>query len=101
VARYDVVNPTGRPHGRGSISIVEAASGRPVLAQSSGFAQHVPVGEGLLAFASVDDAVAGVEQIVSNYAAHAAAARDLAVSHFAAETVLRRLLDRVFDGRHD
>jgi len=77
------------------------ASGKPVLAQDTGFAGHVPVGEGLLSFASLDDAGAGVERIVADYRRHAAAARELAATHFAAESVLGVLLDRIFDGRND
>ena len=34
------------------------ASGRPVLVQETGFSQHVPVGEGLLAFTTPDEAAA-------------------------------------------
>ena len=54
------------------------ASGRPVLAQDTGFPDHLPTGEGLLAFAGVDDAVAGIEEIRADYERHAGAARALA-----------------------
>ena len=36
------------------------ASGKPVLAQDTGFTQNYPVGEGLLSFTDIDEAVAGV-----------------------------------------
>jgi hypothetical protein len=35
-----------------------------------------PVGRGLLTFRTLDEAVAGVEEVSSNYAIHARAARD-------------------------
>jgi hypothetical protein len=71
------------------------ASGRPVLAQDTGFPDHLPTGEGLLAFAGVDDAVAGIEEIRSSYELHAGAARALAEAHLDSDRVLTRLLDRV------
>src|SRR5919197_4282122 len=42
-------------------SICYLASGRPVLAQDTGLGELYPLGEGLLAFATLDDAEAGVE----------------------------------------
>jgi hypothetical protein len=76
-------------------SICYLASGKPVLAQDTGFAGHHPVGNGLLAFTDLDDAVAGVDEIRSNYPRHAAAARELAEEEFEASKVLTRLLDRL------
>jgi hypothetical protein len=35
------------------------ASGRPVLAEDSGFSDHLPTGEGLLAFRDLEKALAG------------------------------------------
>jgi hypothetical protein len=71
------------------------ASGRPVLAQDTGFGRWLPAGEGLLAFSGVDDAVAGIEAICSDYERHSAAARRLAEEHLDSDTVLARLLERV------
>jgi hypothetical protein len=71
------------------------ASGRPVLAQDTSFPRFLPTGEGLLAFTGVDDAVAGIEEIRSDYERHAAAARALAEAHLDSDLVLARLLERV------
>jgi hypothetical protein len=68
------------------------ASGRPVLAQETGFSRHCPTGEGLLSFSTLDEAIAGVEAITSRPARHAAAARDLAEAYFDSDKVLDRLL---------
>ena len=39
------------------------ASGKPVLVQDTGFSRNYPVGEGLVAFRTMDEAVAGAERI--------------------------------------
>jgi len=74
-------------------SICYLASGKPVLAQDTGFTRRYPAGEGLLAFSSLEEAVEGVEAIASGYERHALAARRLAEEHFESSHVLRRLLD--------
>ena len=76
-------------------SLCYLASGRPVLAQDTGFADCHPAGEGLIAFATPADALAGIEAIRAEPARHAAAARELARERFGSDRVLSRLLDRV------
>jgi hypothetical protein len=73
-------------------SICYLACGRPVLAQDTGFSRHHPVGEGLLAFTTIDEAVEGIERIGADYAGHSRAARELAEEHFDSNRVLGRLL---------
>jgi hypothetical protein len=74
------------------------ASGRPVLAQETGFSRFLPTGEGLLAFADVEDAAAGIEELGRDYTLHARRARELAVEHFDSDRVLARLLEKVGAG---
>jgi hypothetical protein len=57
------------------------ASGRPVLAEDTGFGEHLPTGEGLLQFSNIDEAVAGVAAIDADYARHSRAARRIAEEH--------------------
>ena len=76
-------------------SICYLASGRPVLAQDTGFSRHHPVGEGLLAFTTLDEAVAGVEEISAGYERHGRAARELAEERFGSDRVLGRLLGQL------
>lgn len=64
------------------------ASGRPALVQDTGFSDVLPTGLGLVAFTTLDEAVAGAEDIVARYDDHAATARRIAADHFAAERVL-------------
>jgi len=50
------------------------ASGRPVLAEDTGFSDRFPTGEGLVAFRNLEEAVAGVADIDANYTRHSRAA---------------------------
>jgi hypothetical protein len=68
------------------------AAGRPVLAQDTGFGDVLPIGDGIVVFSTTDEAVAGADEIIGNYDHHARAARELAVEHLAATTVLVKLL---------
>ena len=69
------------------------ASGRPALVQDTGWSAHLPSGEGLLAFSSPDEALAGIDAINGRYAEHARRALDIAREHFDAQRVLPPLLD--------
>lgn len=71
------------------------ASGKPVIAQETGFSGALPVGEGLLSFATLDEAAQAVESVAADRPRHAAAARDIAVDHLDSDRVLRRLLANV------
>jgi hypothetical protein len=69
------------------------ASGRPALVQDTGWTEHLPAGEGLLAFSSIDEAIAGIDHINSDYSRHARRAVEIAREHFDARRVLPRMLD--------
>jgi hypothetical protein len=77
-------------------SLCYLASGRPVLAQETGFSRFIPVGEGLFAFESTEDILAAIEKMRANYPRHAHAARAIAEGLFDSDKVLSRLIDRVF-----
>jgi hypothetical protein len=68
------------------------ASGRPVLAQDTGFSLHCPTGEGLLSYSTLDEAVAGVDEIARRPDRHGALAREVAEAYFDSDKVLGRLL---------
>lgn len=72
------------------------AAGRPALVQDTGWTAHLPSGDGLLAFSTPDEALAGVDRINSDYAAHARRAAEIAREYFDAQVVLPRLLDEAF-----
>ena len=69
------------------------ASGRPALVQDTGWSEHLPHGEGLLKFSTIDEAVAGIEAIDRDYAVHARRAREIAETHFDAMRVLPPFLE--------
>lgn len=73
-------------------SIAYLASGRPVLAQETGFSERLPTGRGLLGFRDVREAVAGVAEIDGNYEKHSRAARELAEAFFDSRKCLTGLL---------
>lgn len=68
------------------------ASGKPVVAQDTGFSNALPTGEGLFAFTTMDEAVAAVEAINADYPRHCRAAREIAEGYFEASKVAARLL---------
>lgn len=76
-------------------SICYLASGKPVLAQDTGIGKLYPTGAGLLTFRTLEEAAAGVEDIVGNYDRHARVARDIAEEYFDSDKVLRRLLAKL------
>jgi hypothetical protein len=76
-------------------SLCYLASGRPVLAQSTGAESLYPLGRGLLTFETIAEAAAGVEAITADYGGHARAARDLAVEYFDSKRVLSRLVEQL------
>lgn len=71
------------------------ASGRPVVAQDTGFSARLPTGEGLIAFETVDGAAAAVEAVRADYPRHARAARAWAEAWLDSDRVLGGLLEAV------
>ena len=76
-------------------SVRYLACGKPVVVQDTGFSDHYPVGEGILAFQSLDDAVAAVEEVDRRYQRHATVARELAEEWFDSDKVLTEMLDQI------
>jgi hypothetical protein len=71
------------------------ASGKPALVQDTGFSRNYPVGEGLVAFRTLEQAVEGAERILRDYDRHCRAARALAETWFDSDKVLGRVLEDV------
>ncbi len=71
------------------------ASGRPVVAQDTGFRAYLPTGEGLLSFVDIDQAVEAVESVNGDYKRHRRAARALAEEYLDSDRVLGCLLEQV------
>ena len=70
------------------------AASRPVIVQDTAFGSYLPTGKGLFAFQTMEDILAAVDEIESDYAGNCRAAREIAAEHFAAEKVLGSLMQR-------
>jgi hypothetical protein len=71
------------------------AAGRPVITQETGFSKFLPTGRGLFGFKTMEDILAAVDKIESDYERSCRAARDIAIEYFAADKVVNRLMERV------
>jgi len=76
-------------------SVCYLASGRPVVAQDTGFGACVATGAGLFAFRTAQDAADAIETVNGAYDAHCRWARQLAEAQFRSDLVLNTLLARV------
>jgi hypothetical protein len=86
---------TGRCGWFSDRSICYLASGRPVIAQDTGFSPFLPTGAGLFAFETIDEVLDSIAALRGNYTYHARAARALAEAYFDSDKVLVRLLDQI------
>jgi hypothetical protein len=76
-------------------SVCYLASGRPVIAQDTGFTAYLPTGAGLFSFTTDDDVLRSIDALNSDYKRHARSARELAAEYFDSRRVLTRLLSCV------
>lgn len=70
------------------------ASGRPVITQETGFSKFLPSGKGLFAFRTLEDILAAIDAIESDYEGNCRAAYDIAAEYFEAEKVVGSLMAR-------
>ena len=68
------------------------ASGRPVLAEDTGFSDHLPTGAGLLRFSDMESGAAAVAEIDGNYEHHSRMARELAEEYLDANRCLSAMI---------
>ncbi|HWI22221.1 MAG TPA: hypothetical protein VNT22_06360 [Baekduia sp.] len=69
------------------------ASGRPVIAQETGFSDHLPTGTGLFSFCTVDQALEAIDAVRADYRRHSLAARQIAEDLFDSGPVLSGLIE--------
>ncbi len=74
-------------------SVCYLACGRPVLVEDTGLEDWLPVGEGIVTFHDVADALSGIEAINVDYEGQRRAARLIAEEYFSTERVLPPLLE--------
>lgn len=75
-------------------SVCYLASGRPVLIEDTGLSDWLPIGDGVVTFRDLNEAVAGIERINNDYGRNCRAARRLGESVFATDRVLPAFLDK-------
>jgi hypothetical protein len=71
------------------------ATGRPVVAQGSGFDRWLPTGRGLFSFQTSEEAADALRLISEDYLSHTAAARTIAEQYFDSRVVLNELLNQL------
>jgi hypothetical protein len=71
------------------------ASGKPVIAQSTGFENVLPAGEGLFAFRTMDEVLTAIDTIERDYEKACRAARAVAEEYFDARKVCGRFLREI------
>jgi len=74
-------------------SVCYLASGKPVLVQDTGLGDWLPIGEGILTFHDLSEALNAIEAINTDYEQHRHAARRLAEEYFDSNKVLSSLLE--------
>jgi hypothetical protein len=67
-------------------------AGLPVITQETGFSKTLPTGEGLFAFSTMEEILAAVDTINSDYERHCSAALEVAREYFSYDVVLPRML---------
>jgi len=72
------------------------ASGRPVVAQDTGFTDWLQSAPGLIAFADPEGAATALREMLDDYERHSTGARQLAAEYFDFQQVLPALLERAF-----
>ena len=73
------------------------AASRPVVVQDTGFSEVLPLGEGVVAFNTLEEAVEGIRRIESDYQRSSVAARRFAEEWFDSDKVLRKLIDDIME----
>jgi hypothetical protein len=72
------------------------AAGRPAVVQETGWSRFIPTGDGLLAFSTMEEAIAGLARFAADPAHHRAAAYAVARHHLAPDVVLPPMIDAIF-----
>jgi len=84
----------GKPGWFSERSACYLAAGRPVVVQDTGFPAVLPVGEGIVPFTNLEEAAAGIRDVVARHRRHAEAARAIAEEYFDSGRVLTRLVEQ-------
>ena len=71
------------------------AAGKPVVTQETQWSGYLPTGEGLFAFSNKEEALKGLDSVISAYKMHSKAAREIAVNYFDSNKILTNMLEQL------
>jgi hypothetical protein len=74
------------------------ALGVPVIVQDTGFSRHIPSGEGILSFSTLEESRSAIAELTAEPDRHARAAVEIAREYFASDKVLVKFLERALGG---
>lgn len=69
------------------------AAGRPAVVQDTGWSNYIPSGSGVIAFDTMEQAIAGVNEVAGHLAKHRTAAYEIAREYLAPDKVLTPMLE--------
>jgi hypothetical protein len=72
------------------------AAGRPAVVQETGWSRYVPAGEGVLAFGTLEECLAALDEVAAHPNRHRAAAYEIARQYLAADRVIPPMIETIF-----
>jgi len=72
------------------------AAGRPAVVQDTGWSRYVPSGDGLIAFATMDEAIDGLKNVQADWQRHSHAAYAIAREYLAPDKVLPPMIEAIY-----
>jgi hypothetical protein len=73
------------------------AAGRPAVVQETGWSRFIPVGAGVFAFSTMEEAIAGLNAIAADPIRHRSAAYEIAREYLAPDKVLPAMIETIFE----
>lgn len=73
------------------------AAGRPCVVQDTGWSRYLPSGAGVIAFDTMEQTIAGLNDVRDRYGFHRAAAYEIAREYLAPDRVLPPMIEAIYD----
>jgi hypothetical protein len=71
------------------------ASGRPVVIQNTAISRVIPTGLGIMTFTNIEEAIAAINEVETNYEKHSKASFELVEEFFNSDRILKKLIDDI------
>jgi hypothetical protein len=75
------------------------AGGRPAVVEDTGWTKFIPAGRGIVAFNTMEEAIAGIDAVAGDPAGHRAAAYEIAREYLAPDRVLPKMIDSIYSAK--